>query len=228
MVREHARDKVHHVRLRLLRGVRLTLFFGVAVGAFLALFGPNLVGFLLQRGAFGSDEVARVGPALSAFALGLAGSVLVIFLARVFQSIDFFRATVWTQATILVSYVALAYPLRETWGLVGLAIAFGIAQMLGAFVAVALAVWRLDVPRAAFVAEAVRPALDRAATVVLVLAGYRVLLELVDVPVALTGVAYVGGSTLLLLALSAALLWTSDWAESRRTVQAVRSLLRRI
>lgn len=226
MVREHVEDRLGQIRVRLLRGTRLTLYMASCIAVFLALFGPNLVAFLLQRGAFTLEDVETVGPLVSIFAVALVANMAVIFLTRVFQSTDYFAATVWTQGSIIASYAVLAFALRAGWDERGLALGFGLAQFVGVVVAVRLALRNLSVPVARFLRDAVVPALARVGVFALVLGGYRLALAELPVPVDLVGLFYVVGSTVVAGAVGAALLWTSGWAESLGAVTAIRAAAR--
>ncbi|MFL5955209.1 MAG: lipid II flippase MurJ [Gaiellaceae bacterium] len=139
MVRAHEANDAAFVRAALIRGLRLTLVVGLAVVVYLAAFSKDLVHLLLQRGALDAGESAVVGRSLLAFAPAVLGSALLILSSRLFYAVDYFRGIVWSQLAVLVIYVPLALALRSWEAPVGLAAAFGIAELAGGIASVALA-----------------------------------------------------------------------------------------
>ncbi len=219
MVRSFEAGRIDAVRERFVRGLRLTTFVTTIVICFYILFGQWLVGALLQHGAFSPRSVHAVGSALLGFALALLGNMLLIFGFRVFYSVDYFRASVWSQLVVTVAYAIAAPLLRHFVGLTGLAVAFSIAEVAGGLVAVELARRRLLVSRLIIVRAAARAAL---------------LGVLVSVPVAIVRLAAlptvhtergrdlaVVCAGLLAIALAAVAVSRTRWPESaavRRTV----------
>jgi putative peptidoglycan lipid II flippase len=222
LLRAYEAGEHGYVRGSLMRGFRLTLFLALVLGGFFALFGPETIDVLLERGAFDPRDSHRVGTVLALLSLALVGSMLMVFFARVFYALDYFRAVAWTQLCALVVYVAIALPFRATWGVSGLAAAFGVAEIAGAVVALTLAARRTSLS-AAQLREVALPAAFRAALVLGVLG----LLKL----------AFAGGAldsssllrfALALLALAGAclaVLWTSGWPELVRVKLVLRRLV---
>jgi putative peptidoglycan lipid II flippase len=223
MVRAHEASREAAVRERFSRGLRLTLFVAVPTAVFFLAFGSNVIGFLLQRGAFGAEATETAGTLLAAFALALAANMVMIFASRVFQSVDYFRATVVAQALVVAVYLLVALPMREVLDLTGLALAFGVAEAAGAVAAVTIATRRLDIGRGELVRSVLVPGLARGAVVALVLVVYRLALALVEIPVDLLGLAYVGGTLLLFALATTLMIATSPWPESRRFRAAARA-----
>lgn len=227
MVRAHEAKHQACVSERFLRGLRLTLFVSIGFATLLAVYGPNLIGFLLQRGAFHADSVSEVGRVLSAFSLALFGNMLMIFAARVFYSVDFFQAAVWAQGAALVVYLAAALPMRAAWGPTGLAAAFGVAEVGGGVFAIVLAARRLELAAWTVARRAVFPGVRFGMRVALALIIYRLLLESswLTVPLSLKGVAVVGGGLLVGAVTAGKALWTSGWPEAQRLKDGAWKLL---
>jgi putative peptidoglycan lipid II flippase len=222
MVRAFEADDLAHVRESLVRGLRLTLFVGLALAVFFAAYGEETVRVLLERGAFDPHEARQAGTALSVFALALVGSMLMVLVARVFYAVDYFRAVVWTQLCALVVYVAIALPFRNAWGTTGLALAFGVAELTGAALGVWLAARRTRLGIAELLGDAVVPSVGRAALVAAALVGARLV----------TGSGALGSSALVHLAFgllvgflaSGIVLWSSGWPELRTLKRGLRRL----
>lgn len=227
MVRAHEADERERVVQRFFHGLRLTLFVSVSFATLFALFGPNLVGFLLQRGAFDGDSTSDVGRVLSAFAVALVGSMLVILGSRVFYSIDFFRATVWVQAAALAVYATAALPLRGAWGIAGLAAAFAVAQLTAGVLATVLAARKLEIEPWQVVRRGCLPGLRLGLRVAFALLLFRLVVETkwFEVPTEWKGVLMVGGSVAVLLFTAAKALWSSGWPESRGMKEAAWKLV---
>jgi peptidoglycan biosynthesis protein MviN/MurJ (putative lipid II flippase) len=154
-----------------------------------------------------------VSHTLVAFTPAIVGSMLLIVTSRVFYAIDYFRGILWSQLVVLAVYVPLAFALREPHRGPGLAAAFGIAELLGGLVSVALAArllharWADARPLGALI----RPSLLVIAAVFVV----RIAIDhahLSDVTNSYAG-ALIGGAATV-LAVSGFLL-TSDWPEAR-------------
>lgn len=222
MVRAHEAEDRERVVQRFFHGLRLTLFVSCGFAALFACYGPNLVGFLLQRGAFGGGETSDVGRVLSAFSLALVGSMLIVFASRVFYAVDFFRAAVWAQGAALAVYVAAALPLRWLWGPSGLAVAFGVAELAGGVFAVVLAARRLELETWKIVRRGVVPGLRYGLRVAFALVVYRLVVESRwwEVPQDWKGVVMVGGAFAVGAVTAAKALWSSGWPEAQRMKDA--------
>lgn len=227
MVRAHESDDPERVVERFFHGLRLTLFVALAFGGLFAVYAPNLVGALLQRGAFHGGTTESVGPVLTAFAPALIGSMLMIFASRVFYSTNFFRGALHMQVAALVAYAVAAVPLRAVAGTVGLALAFGLAQVVGGIVAVTLAARRLELEPWRVVREGVVPGVLLGLRVVFALVVFRLVVESrwIEVPQAWKGVVIAGGSLVVLVVAATRALWSSGWPESRRLKDAAWKLI---
>lgn len=212
MVRAHEARDPAFVRGALIRGLRLTLLVSIAVVAFVAVFGGDLVHVLLQRGALNAHGASAVGRSLVAFTPAIVGSMLLIVSSRAFYAIDHFRGILWSQLAVLLLYVPLAVAFRTTYGTTGLAAAFGIAELIGGIGGAVLAArlvgttWRDAHPLTALL----RPSL----LVVVVVLAVRFAIDRAPLP---SGVepylgALVGGAATV-LAVSGYLL-ASDWPEA--------------
>jgi putative peptidoglycan lipid II flippase len=174
MVRAYEAHDLDHVRGSIVRGLRLTLFFGALTATFFLLYGPATIDVLLRRGALDIRAADRSGTLLAAFSLALLGNMLLILVARIFYAVDYFRAVVWTQVWALVVYAAVALPLRAAWGTTGLAIAFGLAETSAAGYGVVLVGRKVGLPVRDAVLTATTPGLLRAVPVAAALVVVRV------------------------------------------------------
>lgn len=216
MVNSYAVGDRADVRERFVRGLRLSVFLGSVFAVYFAAYGTNLTAFLFERGQFDINASERVGRLFAAFALGLAGNMLLILAFRVFYAVDFFRATVWTMLAVLAVYLPCAFAFRETWGTTGLAVAFSVAEFAGGVGAVLLAAHRIELPLWAVARRALLPALGASGLTAGLLLLYRVLADLADVPRALRGLVFVGGSAAVGAAAVVAVLWLAGWPEVDR------------
>lgn len=219
MVRAHEANDVAHIRGSLLRGLRATLFVAVVFAGFFVLFAQPTTNLLLRRGAFDPSAAHHVASALAAFSLALVGTMLMVFVARIFYAIAYFRGVVWTQVVALAVYVVLAFPLRSLWATSGLAIAFGIAEVTGGVFGLALAGRKAALAGRVALVEACVPACARAAVVVAALAVVRLAAGdgLPAFVIAVAGALVVG----------AAVLWQASWPELGGVKRGVRRVLAR-
>jgi len=217
MVRAHEANDVEHVRGSLLRGLRATAFLAIVFAAFFVLFARPTTDILLRRGAFDPADARHVSSALAAFSLALVGSMLMVFVARIFYAVAYFRAVVWTQLSALVVYAAIALPLRAVLGTSGLAVAFGIAELAGGIFGLGLAGRRVGLTVRGTLSVACAPAVVRALPVAVVLAAVR----------------FVGGTGLLVMIVAlivggvagGAVLWHATWPELDGVKRRVRGLI---
>jgi putative peptidoglycan lipid II flippase len=225
MVRSYEADDRVAVGQRFVRGLRLTLFLGLVLAAFLALYAHNVAAFVFERGAFDASAVAPVATALAAFTPALLGNMLMILAWRVFYAIDYFPGTVAVMGVALAVYVPLALVLREAHGAAGLAFSFGIAELTAGVVAVGLVAYKLQLRLPTLAREAMVPVVLRAGVVVVAMALYRGLVELMALPAPLKGVVVVGGSVVVGLTAATVVLWTSGWPEVGRVKSRIRGIL---
>jgi peptidoglycan biosynthesis protein MviN/MurJ (putative lipid II flippase) len=210
LLRAHAADAADYVRGKFISGLRLTLFVTVVSGAYLALYSQEIADALFGRDAVTPSSLVAVQQCLVAFSLALVGWMLTIYSARLFGALNLFRGLLLQELVALVVYVAIVFPLRGALGIPGVALAYGIGQVLGGLAGASLIARRLHVGLGASVAEAVLPAVGRAALVVfalgVVLVGLRELAGVPAVVVLVVGALIAGGA-------SAVILWPADWAE---------------
>jgi putative peptidoglycan lipid II flippase len=228
MVRAYERHEVDVVRDALLRGLRLTTFFALSLATYFAAFGVPVTSALLQRGAFGSVASSETGKVLSVFALALAGNLIVILTSRVFSAIDFFSGALWCQGVVLVVYVVVAIPFRAAWGLSGLALAFGIAEMAGAVTGLVLAARRLHLAPRILGSATFLPAIRRAGVVCAALLVLRVGIAHDGVSTRDAPLIHAGGSLVVLSIVVAVTLWTARWPETERVKHILRDALARL
>jgi hypothetical protein len=120
----------------------------------------------------------------------------------------------------LAVYLAVVFPLREALGVPGVALAYGIGQVIGGLAATVLIARRLGVGPGVILTRAGVPAVSRAVPVVLALAvvevGLGVMLELPSLIVVIAGAVTAAG-------VAAVSLWPVTWPE----LDSVRNFLRR-
>jgi peptidoglycan biosynthesis protein MviN/MurJ (putative lipid II flippase) len=138
LVRAEAAGKEERVRETVAGGLRLAIMFGGAFAVFFALFGQQTVSVLLQHGSFGSSSSHSAGLVLVAFAGSTFSATIVFFLTEALYGLGRFTAILRVSAAVFVTYAILAPFLREIFDLRGLAVAFVIAQTIGAGVAASI------------------------------------------------------------------------------------------
>ena len=222
MVRAYEARDLGHVNASIVRGLRLTLFFGAALASFFVLFGPETIDVLLRRGALDVHAADRSGVLLAAFSLALLGNMLLVLFARVFYAIGYFRAVVWTQIWAVAVYAIVALPLRAEWGTTGLALAFGIAETSASGYALVLAARRTGLDLHVAVTSSVLPALLRCAPVAGTFACVRVALSggaIDSHPIVRIALALGPGTVVGIL-----VLWQSTWPELGSVKRRLRGL----
>ena len=211
MVRAFEADDLEHVRRSILRGLRLTLFLGLTLAVYFAAFASDMFAVFLEHGAFGAADARRGALALAAFAPALVASMLMVFLARVYYAVGYFRGVVWVQLAALLVYGVVAFPLRAVWGTSGLAFAFGVAEGAGACAGIALAARRVRLSLGVLVRDTIRPACVRAVPGAAALGLLRLVLDhpgFASAPLLRLGLALVLG-----LLVGGGALWCSGWDE---------------
>ena len=167
VLRAHAADALDFVRGRFVSGLRLTLFVTAVSGAYLALYSAEIAEVLFGRDAVSPSSLLAVQHCLLAFSLALVGWMLAIYGSRLFGALNLFRGLLLQELVALVVYLAVVFPLRGALGVPGVALAYGIGQVIGALTATAYIARRLDLPLSALVARAAFPAVFRSVPVVL-------------------------------------------------------------
>jgi putative peptidoglycan lipid II flippase len=219
MLRAHAQRRVAYLRGSFVAGLRVTLFVAAAAAAYIAWFAPEIARFVFDRGDLPDTSVVEIGRTLRAFSLALVASMVLVFTARVFNALDYFRAIVWSQGAALVIYVVLAPVFRPWQGPTGLALALGVAETCAALLALAIAWSRIGAGRRLHRLLGWQ-AIWRIAAMVGAVAVSERTFEVVDV--ASDGVVVLAGFAVT-AAVAAVLLWTAPWPE----VDGARSFVRR-
>lgn len=134
-------------------GYRDTLSFGLRTMAFIAVpasvgmvaLAEPIVGLLYERGAFTPADTQAVTTLLVAYGIGLLGYGAYFILVRSFYSRQNTRTPATLNLGLLALYIALAYTLSATVGLIGVALAFSAAY--GALAVALLIAMRRDLKR---------------------------------------------------------------------------------
>ena len=219
LLRAHAADAVDFVRHRFVSGLRLTLFVTTVSGAYLALYSADIAEVLFGRDAVSPSALLTVQHCLLAFSLALLGWMLTIYASRLFGALNLFRGLVLQELVALAVYLAVVFPLRSALGVPGVALAFGIGQVIGGLAATVLIARRLDIRLTAIARSAVLPATLHAAPVVLALVVVKVGGVATDLP----SLVVAGAGALTAAGIAAASLWPVDWPE----LDSVRGFVRR-
>jgi putative peptidoglycan lipid II flippase len=220
VLRAHAADALDFVRGRFVSGLRLTLFVTAVSGAYLALYSAEIAEVLFGRDAVSPSSLLAVQHCLLAFSLALVGWMLAIYGSRLFGALNLFRGLLLQELVALVVYLAVVFPLRGALGVPGVALAYGIGQVIGALTATAYIARRLDLPLSALVARAAFPAVFRSVPVVLALIAVKLGL---GVAASMPAIVVAGVGALTAAGIAAATLWPVDWPE----LDSVRDFLRR-
>lgn len=228
LVRAEAADSQEYMRRSFLSSLRLTATVGGGIAAFFALFGSGLAAFLFERGAFQLESADRVGELLVAFAVSTAAGSLLGFLSHALYGINRFAAVLYVQAAAFATYVVAAFSLRESFGLTGIAVAFSVAQMVGALTGVLIVGRRLAIGPIELLRGAATPVAVGVFLTGVALVGYRVLVDTIDVPTGWRGAVRIGGGGLCLALALAGTLLLSGQSEGKRMREVLsRRLLRR-
>jgi peptidoglycan biosynthesis protein MviN/MurJ (putative lipid II flippase) len=225
LVHAEAANDLGHIRESLVRGLRLSLYLGVSTTAFLVLFGQQAVSAVLARGKFDPSAVDATGRALVAFAFSTFTGSLIVYLVSVIYGLGRFRAILWLELAIFVTYLVVAPALRFWIGFVGLATAFAVSQAAGVVVACVTCMRAAGIASAELIRRVVVPISPLAGVLVAVLLVYRGVVDHVGLPIELKGIVIVGGGGLCLLVTGSALLLLSGLPEAAQIRDAVRRRL---
>jgi putative peptidoglycan lipid II flippase len=206
-------------------GLRLNLFVGGVFAVYLGVYAVSVTGFFLERGAFNAASATRAGHALAAFALSTLATSVLMYVVAVLYGVGAFTGLLYRSLAVFGAYVVLAPVLLILFAGTGLALAFSIAQTIGAFLAVLLVARWLGLPMRELEVRSIRPVVPRLGVVAAALVAYRIALSFVQVPVAWRGTFYVGGSAALMLVVSATVLLSAPLPESIRLRQIARRAL---
>jgi peptidoglycan biosynthesis protein MviN/MurJ (putative lipid II flippase) len=220
LLRAHAANAADYVRERFVSGLRLTLFVTVVSGSFLAIYNVAIAEALFDREAVTRSSLVSVQQCLLAFSLALLGWMLTIYSSRMFGALNLFRGLLYQELVALFVYLAIVFPLRDVAGVPGVALAYGIAQVMGGIAAVTLIARRIDLKFGSIAVESVVPAVWRAAPVAVALGAVQIGLGTTDAPsavVVVAGVITAAVATILVL-------WPADWVE----LDSMRGFFRRL
>jgi putative peptidoglycan lipid II flippase len=138
-----ARGDLVTMRSQLSRALRLTVVVIVPAAALYVGLARPLIVALLQRGAFSAGDASVVADTLVAFAVGLLPFSIYLFLLRAFTSrLDTFTPF-WINCIENAVNIALAFAFYEWFGIAGLALAFSVAYLAAAVVALVVVDRRL-------------------------------------------------------------------------------------
>ncbi len=119
-------------------GLRLVAFVSVPSTVGLVVLAEPVIGLLYERFAFDAEATRTVAALLVAYAVGLLGYGVYFFLVRAFYSRQNTMTPAILNVALLVLYVALAYAMSQTIGLVGVALALSVANATLALAALAM------------------------------------------------------------------------------------------
>lgn len=213
MLRAHTDHNTAYLRGSFVAGLRVSLLLALTCSAYVALFAPEIARLVFERGDLLGASIIEIERTLRAFSIALVGTMLLVFTARVFNALDFFRAIVWSQAAALAVYVLLAPLLRPLFGPSGLALAFGVAELVGGALAVAVASRQMELEASVIKRRVLQPLVWRAAAIVAIVALAERTLELAGGG----GTGMVAGVGFLVTgATGAAALWSAPLARAGR------------
>ncbi|MFZ9696589.1 MAG: murein biosynthesis integral membrane protein MurJ [Ilumatobacteraceae bacterium] len=120
---------------RLSLGVRLITMLTLPFAALFFVTSRPMVGALLQHGNFTADAAHTTARALMGFSIGLVGFSVYIFVLRGFYAHEDTRTPFVINCFENAFNVALAFVLVGRYGVLGLGLAFGVAYLVSAVVA---------------------------------------------------------------------------------------------
>jgi putative peptidoglycan lipid II flippase len=143
LARAATRGDVPAMRSQLSRALRLTTVVVVPAAALYVGLARPLIVTLLQRGAFSAADASIVADTLVAFAVGLLPFSIYLFSLRAFTSrLDTFTPF-WINCIENAINIALAFGLYAWLGVPGLALAFSLAYLCAAVLALVVVDRRL-------------------------------------------------------------------------------------
>ena len=144
LARSAGRGDIPAMRAQLSRALRVTTAVIVPAAALYIGLARPLVVTLLQRGAFSAADASIVADTLVAFAVGLLPFSIYLFSLRAFTSrLDTFTPF-WINCIENAINIALAFGLYAWLGVPGLALAFSLAYLCAAVLALVVVDRRLD------------------------------------------------------------------------------------
>jgi putative peptidoglycan lipid II flippase len=125
-----ARDQIRELRMRLLRGVRILLFFFSLICIIVSIIRVPLIKVLFERGAFNRFATISVSGIIPGFSIGVAAMVTVILLFRAFYAMGDMKSAAIISCSGAISYFLLSGFLSKILELQGIVIAYCIAWVL--------------------------------------------------------------------------------------------------
>lgn len=114
------------------RGIGALALIMVPAGVGLAILGPEIVGFALQRGAFDATATALTARVLAGYGIGLFSVSAFTFSQRLFYALSDVRTPLAIAIVVVTIDITLSLILKESvLGVVGLAVANSIAFTVG-------------------------------------------------------------------------------------------------
>jgi putative peptidoglycan lipid II flippase len=121
---------------RMSRGITLTALFTIPASLGLFVLSKPIIGLVLQHGNFSSEATVNTARALSGLALGLTGFSIYLFVLRGFYAQHNTRTPFFINLIENTINIVLAIVLVDRFDVLGLGIAFSIAYVISAVIAV--------------------------------------------------------------------------------------------
>jgi putative peptidoglycan lipid II flippase len=118
------------------RGITLTALFTIPASLGLFVLSKPIIGLVLQHGNFSSEATVNTARALSGLALGLTGFSIYLFVLRGFYAQHNTRTPFFINLIENAINIVLAIVLVDRFDVLGLGIAFSIAYVISAVIAV--------------------------------------------------------------------------------------------
>jgi putative peptidoglycan lipid II flippase len=119
---------IHHAAL----GTRMVALLTLPAGALMFVLREPIIGFALQRGAFGPNDTLATSRALAGFAVGLVGFSVYMFVLRGFYAHQDTRTPFIVNLVENALNIVFAFVLVGRYGVLGLGLAFALAYLLSA------------------------------------------------------------------------------------------------
>jgi len=149
LARAVAQHDIVAFRQQFIRGARLTVLLTAVPSVLLALLAEPVVRILLGWGAFSESAILATGRALLGLAIGLVGFSLYLYTLRGFYSHGDTRTPFFINLGENAVNIVLAVALVSRYDVLGLGLAFAIAYLISAVVAVEVLHRKHHTPRLA-------------------------------------------------------------------------------
>lgn len=113
-------------------GIRITALLILPAAVLMFVLRRPIIGLAFQRGSFDADDTVLTADVLAAFAIGLLGFSIYLFVLRGFYAHQDTRTPFVLNVVENAINIALAFVLVGRFGVVGLAIAFAVAYLVAA------------------------------------------------------------------------------------------------